>query len=274
MREGAPPLVASTPASPVVDDERSAAVTARVQRVALPPEAAAQSSHALVATTQRRLRTLEAAVEPRAVGIAIAVAVHAAMLLAAWHVAQTRTPAQRLAPIVVELLTPSRVERQPPPPPAIRRPVPKPLAQPTPRVEPPAQVDLPLEPPPVATVTLPPPTPEPPPIAAIAAPPEPPAPPRPVVTPPRFDADYLRNPAPEYPPMARRHGEQGRVLLRVLVGASGDPREIAVKTSSGSERLDRAAQESVRRWRFVPARIGIVAVDAWVIVPIVFALTR
>jgi protein TonB len=64
------------------------------------------------------------------------------------------------------------------------------------------------------------------------------------------------------------------VLLRVLVGADGDPRDIVVKASSGFERLDRAAQETVRRWRFVPARMGTVAVDAWVIVPIVFALTR
>ena len=39
-----------------------------------------------------------------------------------------------------------------------------------------------------------------------------------------------------------------------------------------AHRLDRAAQEAVTRWRFVPARRGDVAVEAWVLVPIVFKL--
>ena len=99
------------------------------------------------------------------------------------------------------------------------------------------------------------------------------APPAPA-TPPRFDADYLRNPAPAYPPISRRNGEQGRVLLRVLVGPDGDARDVTIQTSSGFERLDHAAQETVRQWRFVPARLGRDAVAAWVIVPIAFALGR
>lgn len=92
------------------------------------------------------------------------------------------------------------------------------------------------------------------------------------VSAPRFDADYLHNPAPVYPAMARRMGEEGRVMLRVFVEASGRPAQIDLHGSSGSPRLDAAAQEAVGRWRFVPARRGDEAVGAWVMVPIVFNL--
>ncbi|NTV12090.1 MAG: energy transducer TonB [Zoogloea sp.] len=90
--------------------------------------------------------------------------------------------------------------------------------------------------------------------------------------PPRFNADYLANPVPDYPPASRRLGEQGRVLLRVHVGTDGRAEEIHVHQGSGYPRLDQAAAEAVRRWRFLPARLGSEAVAAWVIVPINFTL--
>lgn len=101
-----------------------------------------------------------------------------------------------------------------------------------------------------------------------------PAPPAPAatLTQARFDADYLQNPAPAYPAMSRRLGEEGRVLLRVHVDASGRPIQIEVKTSSGSPRLDQSALDAVGRWKFIPARRGEEAIAAWVQVPIVFNL--
>lgn len=92
------------------------------------------------------------------------------------------------------------------------------------------------------------------------------------VIPPRFDAAYLDNPAPPYPPLARRMGEQGNVVLRVLVSSVGTAEQVALKSSSGSMRLDQSALETVKRWRFVPARQGTEAVAAWVLVPISFSL--
>ena len=94
----------------------------------------------------------------------------------------------------------------------------------------------------------------------------------PSIVPPGFNASYLDNPAPVYPPLARRLGEEGRVMLRVHVEASGLPLRIEVRTSSGSERLDQAALEAVRRWKFVPAMQGDIAVPAFVVVPISFSL--
>ena len=94
------------------------------------------------------------------------------------------------------------------------------------------------------------------------------------IVPPRFNADYLSNPAPLYPAVSRAAGEQGRVLLRVLVSPQGEPEQVQVGTGSGFERLDLAALEAVRHWKFVPARRGLEAVTAWVIVPIQFSLRR
>jgi protein TonB len=94
----------------------------------------------------------------------------------------------------------------------------------------------------------------------------------PAQTQPRFDADYLDNPKPQYPALSRRVGEQGRVLLRVRVDAAGKALEVQLHTSSGYARLDNAALETVRRWKFVPARLGSDPVAATVLVPIAFSL--
>jgi protein TonB len=92
------------------------------------------------------------------------------------------------------------------------------------------------------------------------------------VTSARFDADYLNNPAPSYPQLSRRMREEGKVVLRVVVAADGAPRHIEISQGSGSERLDKAARSAVERWRFVPARQGDRAIEAAVLVPIIFKL--
>ena len=91
-------------------------------------------------------------------------------------------------------------------------------------------------------------------------------------TPARFDADYLHNPKPVYPPLSRRLGEEGKVLLKVRVTAQGTAEQVDIQTGSGYARLDAAARDAVLRWRFVPARRGDEPVAASVIVPITFAL--
>jgi protein TonB len=216
----------------------------------------------------------------RLTSIAVVLALHVAVV---WGLLQMNPELHRqVTPLLVSMITPERapgVAPPPPPPPAPKRvvkPVPPPI---TARVPPPAAAPPPLErsitidvePPPAE---LPPGPPAPAPVPIAAAPPVPPAPPAPEprVEPPRFDAAYLSNPVPAYPPVARRMGEHGRVLLRVLVSASGHPERIDLHRSSGFERLDRAAREAVERWQFVPARRGPEAVAGWVIVPIVFTL--
>lgn len=94
----------------------------------------------------------------------------------------------------------------------------------------------------------------------------------PPAVPPEFNADYLDNPKPLYPVLSQRLKEEGEVRLRVWVDAAGAPSRVALSRSSGFERLDRIALETVQRWRFTPARQGDQAIAAQVIVPVTFNL--
>lgn len=93
-----------------------------------------------------------------------------------------------------------------------------------------------------------------------------------VTEPPRFGVAYLNNPKPKYPSLSRRSGEEGRVLLRVLVNANGNPETVEISSTSGFERLDNAALEAVKQWRFVPAKKNNTPMSAYVTVPINFSL--
>lgn len=92
------------------------------------------------------------------------------------------------------------------------------------------------------------------------------------VVPPRADAAHLNNPVPVYPPISRRLGEQGWVQLDVYILADGTVGEIKLKRSSGYARLDQAALEAVRNWRYQPARRGNEAIAFWYVQPLTFSL--
>lgn len=98
----------------------------------------------------------------------------------------------------------------------------------------------------------------------------PPAPPR--VELPSSDADYLHNPKPPYPPLSKRLGEQGKVVVRALIGIDGTAQQAQIKHSSGFERLDQSALATVLRWRYVPGKRAGVAEAMWFNVPITFVL--
>ncbi len=113
----------------------------------------------------------------------------------------------------------------------------------------------------------------------VVTPPLPPAPvavapvaPPAAVQLPSSDADYLQNPKPPYPPISKRLGEQGKVIVRVLIGADGQPQKSEIRQSSGFDRLDQAAVTTVMRWRYVPGKRGGVPEAMWFNVPINFVL--
>ncbi|MDE2598585.1 MAG: energy transducer TonB [Rhodocyclaceae bacterium] len=91
---------------------------------------------------------------------------------------------------------------------------------------------------------------------------------------PQFDAAYLNNPRPAYPSMSRRLGEEGRVEVEVQVQPDGSAGKVSLKRSSGYPRLDDAALEAIKRWKFVPAKRNGEAVAASVIVPMPFILEK
>lgn len=177
-------------------------------------------------------------------------------------------PAPEPEPEVAEIIP------KPEPKPVIKKPkpVPKKIVEPTPIPE---EIPEPVEMAPAAAEAEP---------AIVSEPAPPPAhviakqEPKPepvveeVVEPPKFGAAYLHNPPPAYPALSRRVGEEGRVMLRVLVSKNGDAQQVEIESGSGSSRLDKAALEAVKKWRFIPAKRNNQPVSAYVIVPIQFTL--
>lgn len=207
------------------------------------------------------------------IGASITIALHAVAVAALLSYEPARSALLAAAPVMVSLIVPPRVEPQPEPPVEIPPPPkPRPRVKAQPKPEPLPVLTVPLEVPAPSPIVVPPPPPPPPsePEPVVAAPPAPPV----VVTPPIFAADYLDNPEPRYPTPSLRNGEQGRVLLRVLVNPAGSADEVRIHTSSGHPRLDEAARDTVRRWRFVPAKRGDQPLAAWVLIPISFRLER
>lgn len=80
------------------------------------------------------------------------------------------------------------------------------------------------------------------------------------------------NPRPRYPLSARRRGIEGRVVLRVFVGADGHVQSIDILHSSHHAVLDDAAVRALRRWRFEPARQAGLPVAGRVDIPVAFRL--
>jgi protein TonB len=77
---------------------------------------------------------------------------------------------------------------------------------------------------------------------------------------------------PHYPKLSIERDEEGTVLVRALVDASGAPQRIVVFKSSGYPLLDEAALKAVQGWRFEPMLRDGRAVAAWVQVPVRFRL--
>ena len=175
-------------------------------------------------------------------------------------------------PSVVGVLVAPETKQEPRPaaqPPQPPKPIPTPTLQPTPkttaRPEPvqqteptaPAPTAQPVQTTPVQTT----------PVAEVPAPAAP-------LTPPRTDAAHLNNPAPQYPSLSRRLGEQGKVLLDVYILPDGSVGEIKLNQSSGFPRLDNAALQAVKTWKYVPAKRGDKPIPFWYVQPVSFVFNN
>ena len=225
--------------------------------------------------------------------LAVAIALHGALIA---FVVSGKPPKPHTEveppPVIVQLLTPvppPKPEPPPPEPPKPKPPKPEPV-KPQPRPEPPrseqpkpepTKPEIRPEPRPEPAKIEPPPAPAAAPQPAPVAPPAPPAPPPPPPTPSvakasartevSISASYaVANRKPEYPKMSLRFGEQGTVVLMVMVKSDGSAGDVEVKSTSGFTRLDRAAADAVKTWRFNPATVDGKAVDKSYEVPITF----
>lgn len=202
----------------------------------------------------------------------VAAIAHTALFWVARHGEGTVAPLKAAHPLAMEFAPP------PPPPPPPKEPEPpKPRPQlaksPTPAPVKAPPVNLPQAvadgPATADSVQVAPPSPPAPPAPTPASP----APPAPEpVTEPRGFAGYKSNPPPDYPAMAQDRGQQGQVVLKVHVLASGKPDAVTVEKSTGFKILDDAAVKAVLSWVFDPARRGSTPIDGWVKVPLSFKL--
>ncbi len=89
---------------------------------------------------------------------------------------------------------------------------------------------------------------------------------------PSSDAAYINNPVPAYPALSHRLGEQGRVVVHVLIGHDGLVKSGKIQQSSGFNRLDQAALRTALSWRYRPGKTAGVVQDMGLNVPIIFVL--
>lgn len=82
----------------------------------------------------------------------------------------------------------------------------------------------------------------------------------------------IKSERPPYPQVARRQGWEGTVVLRINIGAGGDVENVTTQKSTGFDSLDESATQSVKTWRFDPAKDGEFSVSSVVDLPIRFDL--
>lgn len=187
--------------------------------------------------------------------IAIVAGIHFALFAALISLDIVPVGKAKSAPTVVNMVELSTTPPPAaPPPPIEQQPQPETMAPvQTPIVSPPPIVQTNAPPPPIFSAPQPAPQ-SPAPVAKAAAP----APPAPVlaqsgpVTVGDLSSKMVSAKPPKYPFDSRKKKEQGTVLLTVLLDAAGAVSEISVSRSSGHDRLDKAALDAVRRWRWSP----------------------
>jgi protein TonB len=67
---------------------------------------------------------------------------------------------------------------------------------------------------------------------------------------------YQPDADPYYPSFSKRAGEQGEVVVRLIIDETGIVEEVALLRSSGFTRLDRAAEQIGKRYRFKPYSVN------------------
>lgn len=198
--------------------------------------------------------------------VAIAIVLHLAVLMA-WLLQPPSAPVpEHEMEVTVLMLAAPVVQTETPP----VQPTPRTVPVRQPRVEKSEPASLPVEAVEQSSDTPAVMPTEPPPVAAAAPVIVPSAPATPDVE-PDYKASYLNNRL-TYPLAARRMGLQGRVVLNVEVLAEGQCGQVNVRQSSGHEILDNAAMQSVKTWKFIPARKGGYAITKWFLIPIQFSL--
>jgi len=195
------------------------------------------------------------------------------MLLFAFTLRRSESPPAAPAPIVAHLVQPQTVAEPPPTPPSAEEP-PKPrVEKPPPRVKPipvpkRSALPAPTAPPPEPEAAATPRVAEPPiePVEPVPSAPAQASPPAPVAridpqpSPPpqsapdtgtldtyRLELMRMATKYKRYPRAAMDNNWEGRVVVRMVIGANGAIASISVRTSTGHELLDKQALDMIQK---------------------------
>ncbi|WEK44469.1 MAG: energy transducer TonB [Candidatus Sphingomonas colombiensis] len=95
----------------------------------------------------------------------------------------------------------------------------------------------------------------------------------PVLSDATVDPRYARDFQPEYPAGERRMGNEGKVVIRVLIGSDGRVKQVE-RVSAASESFWQATKrQALSRWRFRPALLDGAPVESWRIMTVRFEMT-
>ncbi len=185
-------------------------------------------------------------------GLMFVVVLHGALLYFLFQ-QKLIPPPQKLATLIVNFIPSSLPKEEPKPEPPPPPPKPKPAKTPPVRqlvAEAPVITESePVAPPPPEVEAEPEPEPAPEPVAEA---PRPQMPAGPVMLSSELSVACPHLNAPAYPPLSRRLGEEGKLVLRVELDEKGHVNVARVLNSSGFKRLDEAAMAAVKTWRCNP----------------------
>lgn len=193
-------------------------------------------------------------------GLLFVLAAHGALLYGLWS-QRLIPPPEEMATLFVNFIAApklkeeSKTELQPPKPQLEKKPQARQLVAETPVL---AENEPVAPPPPQAPV-------------AMVAPPVP-MPQGPVTLSAELSVVCPELSAPAYPPLSRRLGEEGKLMLRVELDESGHISTAQIINSSGFKRLDDAALAAVKTWRCNPPRRNGQPVRAIALQPFNFVL--
>jgi protein TonB len=90
-----------------------------------------------------------------------------------------------------------------------------------------------------------------------------PLPPAPVTIDAEPDARFAGDFQPPYPPQLLRTGVEGKTVIKVLIGADGRVKQVAIVSTDDPLFADAAERQALRRWRFRPATRDGTAIESW-----------
>jgi periplasmic protein TonB len=200
----------------------------------------------------------------RLIGVCVVLALHAVVLWGLWSYRMIPAPVEAVT-LFVNFIAPPAPQRNdtprqtPPKPRPAAKEQPRQMVAQTPKVE--ANDYVAPPPPPPAPVQ-----------AAVAEAPPMPLPAGPVNLSSELAVSCPDRRAPVYPPVSRRTGETGTVVLRVELDENGRVASARVATSSGYSRLDEAALTAVQTWHCTPPQRNGKPVRALALQPFRFVL--